>query len=40
MASDLDSAYQEFIKALDTAGMNKLVEANQEQLDAWLAEQK
>ncbi len=40
MASDLDSAYQEFIKALDTAGMNKLVEANQEQLNAWLAEQE
>ncbi len=39
MAADLDATYQEFIEALDAAGMNRLVEANQEQLDAWLAAQ-
>lgn len=39
MAADLDATYQEFIEALDAAGMNRLVEANQEQFDAWLAAQ-
>ena len=39
MVTDLDTTYKEFIKALDTAGMNKLVEANQKQLDEWLAQQ-
>ena len=39
MVADLDATYQEFIDALDAAGMNRLVEANQEQLDAWLAQQ-
>lgn len=29
-----------YIKALEDAGINELVAANQEQLDAWLAEQK
>ena len=37
MADNLESTYAEFIKALDTAGMNRLVEENQKQLDAWLA---
>jgi putative aldouronate transport system substrate-binding protein len=40
MATKLDTTYQEFIKALDAAGMDKLIEANQTQLNAWLAEQK
>lgn len=40
MATDLEATYQEFIAALDNAGMNKLVEENQKQLDTWLANQK
>lgn len=40
MASDLKATYNEFIKALDAAGMNKLIEENQKQLDAWLEKQK
>lgn len=39
MVTDLEGTYKEFINALDIAGMNKLVEANQAQFDAWLAEQ-
>lgn len=39
MVTDLEGTYQEFIKALDSAGMNKLVEENQNQLEAWLAKQ-
>lgn len=38
--SDLEGTYQEFIEALDNAGMNKLVEENQKQLDEWLASQE
>jgi len=37
--TDLEGTYQEFISALDAAGMNKLVEANQAQFDAWMAAQ-
>lgn len=39
MAEDLDAAYQEFLNALDDAGIEKVIEGNQEQFDAWLAEQ-
>lgn len=39
MVTDLEGTYQEFVKALDSAGMNRLVEENQKQLDAWLAKQ-
>lgn len=39
MVSNLESAYSEFIDALEDAGIQKLIDANQEQLDAWLAEQ-
>ena len=27
-----------FLEALDAAGMNKIIEENQRQLDAWLAD--
>lgn len=40
MVSDLEGTYKEFIKALDVAGMNKLIEENQKQFDEWLAQQK
>ncbi len=40
MASDLDTAYNEFLDSLDKAGMNKLIEANQKQFDEWLTNQE
>ena len=33
---DLDSYYEEFTSALDDAGMDTLIAANQEQLNAFL----
>ena len=37
---DLDTTYPEFLDALDKAGINKIIEENQKQLDAWLAAQQ
>ena len=37
MVSDVDAAADEFVKALEKAGINDAVKANQEQLDAFLA---
>ena len=37
MVSDVDAAADEFVKALEQAGINDAVKANQEQLDAFLA---
>lgn len=39
IVSDVDATYKEFISALSAAGMDKIVETYQSQLDAWLAEQ-
>ncbi len=36
---DPDVMIPEFLDALDAAGMDKIIEANQAQLDAWLAQQ-
>lgn len=36
---DLDTVYPEFLEALKTAGIDKIIETNQQQLDAWLAQQ-
>ena len=36
-ALDPESALPEFIDALKAAGIDKVIEANQEQLDAWAA---
>lgn len=36
---DLDATYEEFIAALKAAGMDKIIENYQEQLDAWLEQQ-
>lgn len=35
---DLDTVYPEFLDALEKAGINEIVAANQAQLDAWLAQ--
>ena len=35
---DLDQAYPEFIQELKNAGIDKIIETQQEQLDAWLSE--
>lgn len=37
---DVEVVYPEFIKALEDAGINKIIEENQKQLDAWLAIQE
>ncbi len=37
---DVDSVLPQFISDLEAAGINEVIEANQEQLDAWLAEQE
>lgn len=37
---DLDTVYPEFLKALESAGIDKIIAENQKQLDQWLAEQK
>ena len=37
MVSDVDAAADEFVKALEQAGINDTISANQEQLDAFLA---
>jgi putative aldouronate transport system substrate-binding protein len=36
---DTESMLPKFLEALDAAGMNKIIEENQRQLDAWLADQ-
>lgn len=36
---DLDTVYPEFLEELEKAGINTIIEENQKQLDAWLAEQ-
>lgn len=38
-AVDVDSTLPTFISELEAAGINEVIEANQEQLDAWLAQQ-
>jgi putative aldouronate transport system substrate-binding protein len=35
---DAESMLPKFLEALDAAGMNKIIEENQRQLDAWLAD--
>lgn len=35
---DVDEIYPEFVDALNKAGIEKIIEANQKQLDAWLAD--
>lgn len=35
---DLETVYPEFLEALEKAGINKIIEENQKQLDAWLAQ--
>jgi len=35
----LDATYNEFIQALKDAGIDKVIEENQRQLDEWLAKQ-
>lgn len=37
---DLETTYPEFLDALDKAGINKIIEENQRQLDEWLASQQ
>ena len=37
---DVDSAYEDFLNALDAAGINDIIADNQAQFDAWLAENK
>ena len=37
---DIDDVYPEFIAALKDAGIDKVIAANQQQLDEWLAAQK
>ena len=37
MVSDVDTAADELVKALEQAGINDAIKANQEQLDAFLA---
>ena len=37
---DVDSVLPQFISELEAAGLNDIIAANQEQLDAWLAEQE
>ena len=37
---DLDTVYPEFLKALESAGIDKIITENQKQLDEWLAQQK
>ena len=37
---DVDSVLPQFLSELEAAGINEIIEANQEQLDAWLAEQE
>ena len=36
---DVDTVLPQFLADLDAAGLGEVIEANQEQLDAWLAEQ-
>lgn len=38
--SDIDGTLNKFLSELDTAGMKKVVEENQKQLDTWLKTQK
>lgn len=40
MASDLDSVYKQFISELKNAGIDKVIEGNQQQFDEWRANQK
>ncbi len=37
--SDLDTTYQEFLSALEAAGLNDIIADNQAQFDEWLAQQ-
>lgn len=37
---DVDSVLPQFISELEAAGINEVIEENQKQLDAWLAEQE
>lgn len=37
---DLDTVYPEFLKALESAGIDKIIAENQRQLDEWIAQQK
>ena len=37
---DVDTVLPQFLGDLDAAGLSEVIEANQEQLDAWLAEQE
>lgn len=37
MVTDLDASYAEFLTALENAGINKIIEGNQQQFDTWLA---
>ena len=36
---DVDTVLPEFLKDLENAGMNKIIEENQRQLNEWLAGQ-
>ena len=36
---DVDTVLPQFLTELEAAGINDVIAANQEQLDAWLAEQ-
>ena len=37
---DPETTIPKFLEALETAGMSKIIEENQKQLDAWLAAQE
>ena len=37
---DPDTEIEKFVKALDDAGYQDILNAKQEQLDAWVAQQK
>ena len=37
---DVDTVLPQFISELEAAGINDVIAANQEQLDAWLAAQE
>ena len=39
IVEDVDATYNEFIDSLKAAGMDKIIQEYQKQLDAWLAEQ-
>ena len=36
---DLDTTYQEFLTALEAAGINDIIADNQSQFDEWMAQQ-